>query len=80
MSRDLVTAGADAKRTAALLREARSVLRRLDTLTAQALAQEDAVAVEMAEVRAGLERVVAHLSRRQASEQRWARTAAHRAR
>jgi hypothetical protein len=57
--RDDLDAGAEAKRTAMLLRDARSALRRVDTLAAQALALEDDVAREVAEVRAGLERVVA---------------------
>ena len=75
---DLLDAGADAKRTAALLSDARSALRRLDTLMAQALAQEDDVAADVAEVRSGLERVVVHLTRRQASEHRQAKAATRR--
>lgn len=70
---DLITAGADAKKTAQLLRGARSALRRVDALAAQALAQEDDVAADLAGVRTGLEQVVTRLAWRQSGEQRRAR-------
>lgn len=77
---DLLDAGADAKRTAALHREARSVLRRLDTLTAQAMAMEDDSVPRLAEVRAALEGVVRELAHRQVAEQRKAKAAIRRVR
>jgi hypothetical protein len=77
---DLLDAGADVKRTAALHREARSVLRRLDTLTAQAMAMEDDTVPRLAEARDALERVVWQLAHRQVAEQRRARAAVRRLR
>lgn len=77
---DPLAAGAEAKRTAALLREARSVLRRLDTLTAQAMAMEDDTVPLMAEARAPLEHVVRQLTWRQEGEHRRARPGARRLR
>jgi hypothetical protein len=63
------TTGAIAKRTEALLRDARSVQRRLDVLAAMAQAMEDPSLLRIAEARA----VVMELSYRQQGEQRRAK-------
>ncbi len=68
------TGGAAAKRTAALLRDARSVQRRLDTLAATALAVDDPGLPLIAEARAAVERLVVELAYRQRREQRRVRT------
>ena len=77
---DPVAAALDVKRTATLLRDARSVLRRLDVLAAIALAVDDPSVPLIAEARAAVERVVDHLVRQQAVQQRQARQAVRRVR
>ncbi len=59
-----------AKRTAALLRDARSVQRRLDVLMATAMAVEDPSLARIVESRSAVERLVLELSYRQRGEQR----------
>ena len=59
-----------AKRTAALLRDARSVQRRLDTLAATALAIDDPSLPRIAEARAAVDRLVLELAYRQRGDQR----------
>jgi hypothetical protein len=58
---DPLAAGADAKRTEALLRDARAVLRKLDVLLAEAAALDDPAAVPAGEARATVERLVRDL-------------------
>lgn len=62
-----------AKRTAALLRDARSVQRRLDTLAATALAIHDPSLPLIAEAREAVQRLVIELTYREQNEQRRAR-------
>ncbi|HUY07899.1 MAG TPA: hypothetical protein VMW80_00390 [Candidatus Dormibacteraeota bacterium] len=69
-----------AKRTAALLRDARSVQRRLDTLAATALAIGDPSVPRIAEARAAVERLVFELAYRQRGEQRRTKAAGRRIR
>lgn len=71
---------AESKRTAAMLRDARSVLRRIDTLAATASAVDDPSLPLIAEVRSGAERLVSNLMRRQQTEQRDMKQAARRLR
>ena len=71
---------AESKRTVAMLRDARSVLRRIDTLAATASAVDDPSLPLIAEVRSGAERLVSNLMRRQQSEQRNMKQAARRLR
>ena len=78
--RDPVAAALDVKRTATLLRDARSVLRRIDVLAATALAADDASVPLIGEARAAAARVVDHLVRQQAAQQRQARQAVRRVR
>jgi hypothetical protein len=68
------------KRTAALLRDARSVLRRVDTLAATAIAVDDPSLPVIAEMRGATERLVMLLGRRHQTEQRSAKQAARRGR
>jgi hypothetical protein len=72
---DPIAAAASAKRTASLLREARSVLRRLDSLLATARADGDSSAPRVAEARDTVERLVTELTFREHTEQRRARQA-----
>jgi hypothetical protein len=67
------TTGAIAKRTEALLRDARSVQRRLDVLAAMAQAMEDPSLLRIAEARAVVKQLVMELSYRQQGEQRRAK-------
>jgi len=67
------TTGAIAKRTEALLRDARSVQRRLDVLAAMAQAIEDPSLLRIAEARAVVTQLVMELSYRQQGEQRRAK-------
>jgi hypothetical protein len=62
-----------AKRTAALLRDARSVQRRLDTLAATALAIDDPSLPQIAVAREAVQQLVIELTYRERSEQRRAR-------
>jgi hypothetical protein len=71
---------AESKRTAALVRDARSVLRRIDTLAATASAVDDTSLPLIAEVRTAAERLVSHLMHRRQSEQRGMKQAARRLR
>lgn len=77
---DPAAALAEMKRTAMLLRDARSVLRRVDTLAATAMAVDDPSLPVIAEVRGASERLVMLLGRRQQTEQRSAKQAARRLR
>lgn len=56
---DPTAAALDVKRTATLLRDARAVLRRIDVLTATALAVDDPALPAIAELRSSAERLVA---------------------
>lgn len=67
---DPIATAAIAKRTAALLRDARSVQRRLDTLAAAALAMDDPCLARISEATAAVERLVVELTYRQRGEQR----------
>ncbi len=69
---DLSAAGR-AKRTAALLRDARSVQRRLDSLAAVPMTADDPSLRLVAEARAAAERLVIELTYRERGEQRRAR-------
>lgn len=70
---DAPAATAIAKRTAALLRDARSVQRRLDTLAATALAIDDPSLSLIAEARGAVERLVIELTYRERGAQRRAK-------
>src|SRR5438034_5541017 len=61
---------AEMKRTAVLLRDARSVLRRVDTLAKAASADDEASLPVIAAVRSATERLVGLLGRRQQTEHR----------
>lgn len=81
MSRpDPVTAAADVKRTAALLRDARGILRRIDVLMATAAAVEDPALREIAALRDGADHLVSQLAHREQAQQRRAREAVRRLR
>ena len=56
-----------------LLRDARAVLRRVDVLMATAAASEDPVLADIAALRSDTEHLVAHLARRERSQQRGVR-------
>jgi hypothetical protein len=71
---------AGVKRTEALLRDARSVLRRVDALAAKASAAEDPSGALIAEVRAACEHLVSQLAHRQQIERRSAKQVARRLR
>ena len=75
---DPLTAGADAKRTALLLRDARAVLRRLDIRASVAIAADDPAVVLIGEARETVERLVIQLGRRGQVLQRRAREAVRR--
>ncbi|MHB1575396.1 MAG: hypothetical protein ACYCX9_02620 [Candidatus Dormibacteria bacterium] len=62
--------GSDAKRTTAMLRDARSVQRRLDILLATAAASDDPSLARVAEARAAVERLVLELTFRQHGDRR----------
>ncbi|MDA8331238.1 MAG: hypothetical protein M0027_08530 [Candidatus Dormibacteraeota bacterium] len=70
---DLSAAAGLAKRTAALLRDARSVQRRLDTLAVSALSVDDPSLPLIAEARVVIHRLVVELTQRERGEQRRAR-------
>jgi hypothetical protein len=70
---DAVTAGLEAKRTAALLRDARAVLRKIDVLAATAATAEDPALGEVSVVRHACAQLVRHLERRMAGVQRRSR-------
>ena len=73
-SKGPIAAAALAKRTATLLRDARSVQRRLDTLAATALAVDDPALPLIAEAKAAVERLVVEFSYRERKEQRRAKS------
>lgn len=77
---DPVAAAADVKRTAALLRDARSILRRSDILLATAAAVEDPALRDIAALRDGADRLVSQLAHREQAQQRRAREAVRRLR
>ncbi|MHB1500317.1 MAG: hypothetical protein ACYCYK_03980 [Candidatus Dormibacteria bacterium] len=62
-----------AKRTTALLRDARSVRRRLDVLLAVAIAADDPSRARIAEAEEAVERLVVELTFRQRGDRRPAR-------
>lgn len=66
---DPLPAAQDAKRTEALLREARSVLRRLDKLAGAAAGSEPATRRLVLEVREAAERLVSDLARQERIQQ-----------
>ena len=70
---DASAAAAIAKRTAALLRDARSVQRRLDTPAAAALAADDPSLPRIAVAREAVQRLVVELTYRERGEQRRAK-------
>lgn len=72
---DPVAAAARLKRTTALVRDIRSILRRLDAVLATARAQGDPSQPAIAEAREAVERVVTQLSFREQAERRQARQA-----
>ena len=77
---DVPAATAIAKRTAALLRDARSVQRRLDTLAATALAIDDPSLPQIAVAREAVQQLVIELSYRERGELRRAKGAGRRIR
>ena len=77
---DPLEAGQALRRTEALLRDARAVLRRLDVLMATALAVEDPALPDIAALRDACDRLVTQLGRRAQAEQRRARDAVRRLR
>ena len=77
---DPMTTGQELKRTQALLRDARAVLRRVDVLLATALAIEDPALPEIAALRDACDRLVTQLGWRAQTEQRRARNAVRRVR
>jgi hypothetical protein len=79
-TRDPIRAGQEVKRTQALVRDARAVLRKLDVLAAMALAAEDPAVPDIAALRDGCERLLAQLAHREQVEQRRARDAVRRLR
>ena len=70
-----MAAGAAVKETAILLRNARAVLRRLDTLAAQASALDNPSLPRIEEARTVITRLVSEYGHRQQAEQRRARAA-----
>ncbi|MHB8538160.1 MAG: hypothetical protein ACYDCS_09085 [Candidatus Dormibacteria bacterium] len=76
MSRlDPLAAAADVKQTASLLREVRSVLRRLDLLAATAAAADDPALRDIAALRDAADRLVGQLAHREQAQQRRAKEA-----
>ena len=71
---------AEMKRTEALLRDARSVLRRVDALAAKASTSDDPSRTLIAEVRTTAEHLVSQLAHRQQTERRSAKQVARRLR
>ena len=71
---------AEMKRTEALLRDARSVLRRVDALAAKASTSDDPSHALIGEVRTAAEHLVSQLAHRQQTERRSAKQAARRLR
>ncbi len=77
---DTTPTAAIAKRTAALLRDARSIQRRLDTLVATAIAIDDQSLPLITEAREAVQRLVVELTYRERSELRRAKGAGRRIR
>ncbi len=77
---DPITAAQEVKRTAALLRDARAVLRRLDALVAAARADGDPAHADIVALRDGCERLVSRLGHREQTLQRRARDVVRRLR
>ena len=77
---DPIDAAAAAKRTAILLRDARSLLRRADKLAAAAVDLEAPGPQLIADARAAIERVVDYLARHQRVQQKKAQDALRRTR
>ncbi|MDA8395872.1 MAG: hypothetical protein M0T72_11680 [Candidatus Dormibacteraeota bacterium] len=75
---DSPAAAAIAKRTAVLLRDARSIQRRLDTLAATALAIDDQSLPLITEAREAVQRLVVELTYRERGEQQRAKGAGRR--
>jgi hypothetical protein len=75
---DVTAAPASAKRLAALLREARSVQRRLDKLAAAAAGEDSTALAQLAEARDAVERLVDRLARQERTQQRRANEARRR--
>ena len=71
--RAVPAATAIAKRTVALLRDARSVQRRLDTLAATAMAVDDSSLPQIAVAREAVQQLVVELTYRERDEQRRAK-------
>ena len=77
---DPITAAQEVKHAAALLRDARAVRRKLDTLAATALAINDPSVRDIAALRDACDRLVSRLAHREQSLQRRARDAVRRVR
>ena len=75
---DPIRAAQEVKRTAALLRDARAVLRKLDVLAAAAREADDPAHADIAALRDGCERLVSQLGHREQTLQRRAREAVRR--
>lgn len=75
---DPAAAAAAAKRSAALSRDARAVLRRLDALLAVARAESDPSVPDIAGARTAVERLVTQLARQEAAHRRRAAEAVRR--
>ena len=71
---------AEMKRTEALLRDARSVLRRVDALAAKASTSDDPSRALIVQVRTAAEHLVSQLAHRQQTERRSAKQLARRLR
>jgi soluble cytochrome b562 len=80
MAGDPIRAAQEVKRTAALLRDARAVLRKLDVLAAAARAADDPAHADISALRDGCERLVSQLGHREQTLQRRARDAVRRLR
>ena len=68
-----------AKRSAALLRDARAVLRRMDALLTAARADDDPSVRDITDARTAVERLVSQLGRQEAGQRRRAADAVRRA-
>ena len=75
---DVPAAAASVKRMAALLREARSVQRRLDKLAAAAAGEDSTTLAQLAEARTAVEVLVDRLARQERTQQRRANEARRR--
>ena len=75
---DVPAAAASVKRMAALLREARSVQRRLDRLAAAAAGEDSTTLAQLVEARTAVEVLVDRLARQEQRQQRRANEARRR--